>query len=131
MFLSHMLRFSAFSPKSRSYSVHFSFFTFFIVSCRISRPTVCVSHFPHFSVFSPYSRSYSVHLSFSPFSVFLAIFHVRQCMYLILLVFLFSSQNPGPTMYISFFFTLFSVSRNIPGHTWFVSHFPRFSVLSP
>ena len=30
----------------QSYSVHFSFFTFFRVSRHISRPTVCVSYFP-------------------------------------------------------------------------------------
>jgi hypothetical protein len=55
--ISHFLPFSVFSPYSRSYSVHFSFSTFFSVFCHNPGPTMCVSHFPWFSVFSPYSRS--------------------------------------------------------------------------
>jgi hypothetical protein len=95
--------FECFSPYSRSYSVCFSFCTFFSVFlaifhvlpcefliflvCPFSRhilgPTLCVSHFPHISVFSPQSSSYSVCFSFSTFSVFLTIFQVLSCEFLI------------------------------------------------
>ena len=47
----HFSRFSWFSPYSRSYSGHFSFFTFFSVSRHIPGHTVFVFHFPHFSIF--------------------------------------------------------------------------------
>ena len=43
---------------------------------------MCISHFP-------------------PFSVFLAIIQVLQCLFLILHVFLFSHHNPGSTVCIS------------------------------
>ena len=62
--------FLCFSPYSRSYSVCFSFCTFFRVFfffSHISGPSMCLSHFPRFSVFCPHSRSYSVHFSFSTF----------------------------------------------------------------
>ena len=63
--------FQCFSPKSRFYSVYFSFFMFFTVSRHIPGPTVCVSQF-------------------SCFSVFLALFHVLSCEFLILIVCQFS-----------------------------------------
>jgi hypothetical protein len=50
---SHFPPFSFLSPYSRSYSVHFSFSTFFIVSRHISAQFMFVSHFPCFSVLSP------------------------------------------------------------------------------
>ena len=67
--------FPCFSPYSRSYCVFFSFsmifrvfffffFFFFHFSCHIPVPTMCISHFP-------------------PFSVFLTIFQVIQCLCLI------------------------------------------------
>ena len=68
--VSHFLHFSVFSPYSRSYSVHLSFFTFSVfiaiyqflicefliflvsqLSHHIPVPRVCISHFPSFSVF--------------------------------------------------------------------------------
>jgi hypothetical protein len=80
--------FLCFSSYFRSYSVHFSFSTFFSFFS-ISAPTVCVSHFQPFSVSLPYYRSYSVHLSFSTFFSILAIFRVLQCEFLIFHVFSF------------------------------------------
>jgi hypothetical protein len=74
--------FHCFSSKCRSYSVCFSFCTFFRVSYHILCPTMWVSHFPHLSVFSPYSRSYIMQFLFYPFTVFLYIFlilHVLHC----------------------------------------------------
>ena len=127
--------------KFQSYSVHFSFLTFFTVSCHIPDPTVWVSHFPHFSVFSPYAKYYSVLLyfffmfsrhipscrvcfsHFAHFSVFLAIFQVLP------LSFSFSS-------FVSFLaiiqilqcafliFMFFTVSRHIPGPRVCFPHFP-------
>ena len=40
--------FQYFSPYSRSYSVHLSFFLFFNISCHISVPNECYSHFRDF-----------------------------------------------------------------------------------
>jgi hypothetical protein len=68
VFVSH---FSVFSPKSRSHSLYFLHFTFFTDSHHIPVPTMCVSHF---------SRR----------SVFLAIFHVLTCEFLIFPVCQFS-----------------------------------------
>jgi hypothetical protein len=53
-----------FSPYSRSDSMHFSFSTFFSVSRHNAGLTLCFSHF-------------------SRFSVFFAIFHIIQCVFLI------------------------------------------------
>jgi hypothetical protein len=99
--------FQCFSPYSWSYSVDFSFFTFFSVSRRIAGQTVFVSHFPRFfsflaiihvlqcvflmihvfHCFSPFSKSYSVCVSFSSFVSFLAIFQVLQYIFLIFQIF--------------------------------------------
>ena len=62
--------FQCFSPYSRSNSVFVSFYSFFQFSRYNPDPTVCFSHF-------------------SCFSVFLAIFHVKQCLYLIFLIIFF------------------------------------------
>ena len=120
--------FQCFSSYSRFYSVCVSFSTFFsfltiiqVVQCvflifhvfTVSRhfpgPTVYVSYFPPLSVFSPYPRSYSVCFSFctfsvfiSHFSVFLNIFQVLPCDFLIFLVCQFSRHIPGPTVFVSF-----------------------------
>ena len=80
--------FHCFLPYSRSYSVHFSLFTFFSVSCNIP-DTVCISHFPRFLVF-------------------FAIFQVKQCFCLIFHIFKFSRHIPGPTVCI-FYSSHFSV----------------------
>ena len=74
--------FHCFLPYSRSYSVHFSLFTFFSVSCNIP-DTVCISHFPRFLVF-------------------FAIFQVKQCLCLFFHILKFSLHIPGPTVCISY-----------------------------
>ena len=109
-------------PYSRSFNVHFSFATFFLVSCHIPGQTMFVSHFPRFSIFSPYSRSYSVFFSICTFfsvsrhipgdtffashiprySVFPHI-QVIECLSLIFQDFQFPRHNPGTTVYIFHF----------------------------
>jgi hypothetical protein len=96
---------SVFSPYPRTYSVCFTFSTFFSVSRHIPCPNVYVSHFPGFitfldifqvlectfiffhvfQCFSPYSSSYHVNFSFSFVSI-LPIYHVLQCTFIIFLV---------------------------------------------
>ena len=147
--MSNFPRFSVFSPCSRSYIVHFSFSTFFTVSRHIPGLTLSFSHFPSFSVFlaiflfiqclciifyvfqfCPHNPGPTVFISdFPRFSVFLDKFQVLLCDFLIF----FPGLSPYSRSYsVQFSFsTLFSVSRHIPGHTVFVSHFPRFSVFSP
>ena len=114
--------FQCFSSYSRSYSVCVSFSTFFsfltiiqVVQCvflifhvftvprHFPGPTVYVSYFPPLSVFSPYPRSYSVCFSFCTISVFLNIFQVLSCDFLIFLVSKFSPHIPGHAVYISHF----------------------------
>ena len=88
-----------------------SFFTFFSVTCHISHHTVCISHFP-------------------PFSVFLAIFQVKQCLCLIFHVFIFSRNIPCPTVCISHF-PPFSVFLNIfLSNSVCISFFALFSFLT-
>ena len=90
----------------------FSFFTFFTMSRHIPGPTVCVSHFARCSVF-------------------LAIFQVLACEFLI---FSYCSIFSPYYMLYSTHFSLsmiFSVSRLIPGPTVCISHFPHISVFSP
>jgi hypothetical protein len=74
-------RFSFFLPYSSSYSVHFSFSTFFSIFCHILGPRACISHFPGFSVF-------------------LTIFQVTQCLCLIFHFFQFSHHIPDPAVYV-------------------------------
>ena len=96
---------------------HFSkFFSFFIIFQGL-RCSFLIIH--NFQCFSPYSRSNSVFVSFysffsflaiililshfSRFWVFLAIFHVLQCLFFIFITFPFSRRIPGPTVCISYF----------------------------
>jgi len=107
--------------------VHFLLSTFLNVSHHFPDQRVFISHFTCFSVFLSYSMSLSLHFSFSSFSVFIALFHLLQCIFLIFHDFQFSCHIPGPTVCISHFppFQCFSpYSRS----KMFVSHFPRFSV---
>jgi len=92
----------------RSYSLNFSFSTFFSFSPHISGPTLCILIFHVLQCFLPYSRSSSVCFSFFMFLGFLAKFHVLQRAFL----------N----------FHIFQVSRNIPGTIVCIYHFPSFSV---
>jgi len=145
---SHFLWFSVFSQYSMSYNVHFSFFTFFSdffifqvlkwmflifhdfqCSCQIPCPTVDISHFP-------------------AFSGFLAIFHVLQCVFLILYIFSYLAIFqvlqcafkifPCFSIFLVIFHYLNSVihifrdfqfSCHIPGPTVCISHFSRFSLI--
>ena len=75
-------------------------------------PTVCISHFP-------------------PFSVFRAIFHYLQCVFLIFYDFQFSHHIPDSIVYIYHFPIFFSVSCLIPGPTVCVLYFPWISVYLP
>jgi len=168
--ISHFfLRFSLFLPYFMSYTVCFSFCSFFSVSrhipgttmwvsqffvsqfsLHIHISTVCISHFSCFSVFldifqvmqclcfifhvflfSRYTPDLTVCIShFSCFSLFLAIFHVIQCLWPIFPRFsVFSPYSRSYSVYFSFFM-FFTVPCHIPGHTVFMSHFPRFSVFS-
>ena len=140
-FMSNSVCVSFFTLFSFLVSGFFSFFTFLNVSRHIPGPTVCAFHFPNFSVYSSYSRSYRVHFSFStlfnvflPYSrsnnvcvsfftffIFLAVFQVLQCAFLIFHLFqcflLYSMSN---SVFI-LFFSLFSFLKSV-----FFSHFPRF-----
>ena len=81
--ISHFPWFSVFSPYSRSYCVHFSFFTFcsdFIIFQVFTWM---------FQIFHDFQFSCIFHvlqwtlLNFPPFSVFLAVFHLLKCVFLI------------------------------------------------
>jgi hypothetical protein len=104
--------FSVFLPQSSFYTVCFSYLKFFTVSYHIPCPTVCVSHFTRFLVC-------------------FALFHVLLCEFLLFLVCQFSHHIPGSTVCNFHFSIFFNVSRHIPVHIVFVSHFPRFSDFFP
>ena len=133
--------------------MHFSFSKIFIVSRLILGPTLSISLFPYFSLFSCYISAYTVFVSHFPrfsgffsffflkfslyilhfftFFIFLTIFQVLQCAFFIFHVFkwfFFFCHIPGPRVSVSHYSGFFSVSRQIPDHTVFVSHFPLFSV---
>jgi hypothetical protein len=83
--------------------------------CKFSRhnpgPKVCIFLISRFSLFLTIFQVVQCVSHFPSFSVILAIFLVLPCEFLILLVCQFY--------------------RHFPGHTVFVSHFPRLSVFSP
>jgi len=88
---------------------------------------VSITHFPRFPFLLPYPTSCSVCVSFSTFFCFLSKFQVLQYEFLIFHEFhCFSpySRSDSEHFSVSMFFT---VSRHIPAHTLFVSHFARFS----
>jgi hypothetical protein len=130
VFVSHFPRFSVFSPYSRSYNAHFSFFKIFCVSRHISIPTVCVSHFPRFSVFFALfqvklcSCQNFQDFHFTCFSVFLAIFQVLPCEFHIFLVCQFYWHIPSPTVCLSHFpfFFQFSHIVKILGCAFLIFH---------
>ena len=100
--------FSFFSPYSRSYSVHFSFSNLFSVSSHIPGPTVCIS----------------------TFSVFLTIFQVLQCVFLIVRDFLFSRHTPGSTVCI-FILQVFHYFLPYTNSKCFCLIFQVFKLFSP
>jgi hypothetical protein len=128
--------------------VHFSFFTFFSVSCHIPGHTVFVSHFPvfHYCRHNPGPPECISHIS--SFTLFLAVLQVKQCAFLIFHVFqcvsphsrsysvcftffaFFCFLNTIRVPYSVYFlnFTFFTVSLLILIPTVCVSHFTCFSV---
>ena len=134
--MSHVPRFSFFSPYSRSYTVHFSFSTLLSGSCLILGYTMFVTHLLPFVClidFSAYSRSYSVFFFFffSCFSMFLL--HIscfKVCVSHFPRFFNFLAKFQSYSVHFSFL-TFFTVSCHIPRPTMCVSHFPRFSVFWP
>ena len=115
-----------------SYSIHFSFSTFFSVSCHIPGLPVCVSHIFHVFQVSCIIPSPTVCIShFLCFAVFLALFQILECPFIIFHV--FQCFSPYSSSYIELFSfsKFFTVSCHIPGHAVFLSHFPRFSLFSP
>ena len=148
--VSHFPGFSVFLAIFHVLQCEFLIFLACQYSWHIEGPTVCVSHCPRLSVFSPKSRSYcvfflfhgfhsfstysrsnSMRFSFFMLSVFLAIFHVLTCEFLIFLVCQFSRHIPGPTVFVYlflhvFFFSFLSIFQVLP---WF-SHFPHLLVFS-
>ena len=112
VFVSHLSRFSVFLPYSMSYNVHLSFFRFFSTLARIQVYRVYFSFFTFFNV-SSHILGLTVFVShFARFSVFLAIFQVLPCVFLIFL-------------HCQFYFFC-----HIPGPLVFVSPFPRFSLFA-
>ena len=113
VFVSHFARFSCFSP----YHILPCEFLIFLVchfSPHIPGPTIWVSHFPCWWVLLPYHRSYSRHVSFSRFSVFLKIFQVKECLFLISMFFTFLTkiqvlQCVSHTSSVSLFLSIFQV----------------------
>jgi hypothetical protein len=123
--LSHMHILQSFLTYSRSYAICVSFPTFFFSFLASIQVLQCVFLIFHVSVFltiflvlqcvliilhdfhcfSRYFMSYHVSFPFSSFVSFLAIFQVLQCEF--------------------FFFLDGQFSWHIPGHTVFVSLFPR------
>jgi len=81
--ISHFPLFSVFSPYSRSYSVHFSFFTFSVISLFFKLSSGCFSFSMIFSFLAIFHVLQWTFLNFPHFSVFLAIFHALKCIFLI------------------------------------------------
>ena len=122
--------FSVFSSYSRSYSVHFSFFTFFSDSVIIQVDKWMFLVFNDFQFLAIFHVLLWTFLNFPPFSVFLVIFHVLKFVFLFFRDFMFSRHIPGPTVCISNF-SRFSVISSFFKSSMDVSHFPWFSVFLP
>jgi hypothetical protein len=120
-----------FSPHLPGPSVHFSFSRFFRISRHILGRTMCISHFPCFSVFlAMFHVIQCLCLIFKVFQ-YLAIFEVLKCPFLMFHIFLYFSPYSRSSSVRFLFLTFFSFTDHVPDHTVFVSHFPCFSVLSP
>ena len=103
MCISHFPWLSFFLLYFWSYSVHFSFFTFFsdFVIFQVVKWIIHISM--SFIFLVKFHVLQWTFLNFLTFSVFLAIFHVVKCVFLIFYDFQFSRHNPGPTVCISHF----------------------------
>ena len=87
---------------------------------------VSLSSFSHFSSHIPGPTGYISH--FSPISVFLTIFQVLPCEFLIFLICQFAHHIQG-LQCVFLFFHDYQFSRHMPGPTEYIYHFSRFSVL--
>ena len=145
--------FSAFLRVSHQFSlnsvcVSFSTFFSFLAIFQVLQSVFLNLHI--FQCFLPISMTYSVSFSFSMFFSLINIFQVIECLCFNFNVFQFSCHNPCPRVCISHFScfhyfsqysrfynesfsicTFLSVSRHIPGFTFFMFHLPRYSVFSP
>ena len=83
----HFTRFSVFLTIFQVIQCFCLIFQFFQFSGHNPGHTDCISHTSRFNCFSPYYMSYSVCFSFCTFSVYLPIFHVLPCEFLIFHVF--------------------------------------------
>ena len=107
---SHFLSWSVFLPYSRSYSVHFSFFTYFDVS-PIFYILPCLCLIFHVFEFSPHNPD-------------------LQCTFLIFLLIQCFSPYSSYTMFVTHFPRFFSLFfQHIPGPTVCISHFSCFSMI--
>jgi hypothetical protein len=98
---SHITHFSGIFSIIHILPCVFLVFLYCQFSYHISGPTLWVSHFL-FGDFIRHIPGSTVGIShFSRFSLFLAIFQVIQCFWLIFNVFKFSCHNPVPTVCIS------------------------------
>ena len=119
----HFPRFSFFLPYSRSYSVHFSFFTF--SSFNIFQVIECLCLIFHVFQFAHQNPGPTLCIFYSSrFTLFLAVFQVLHCVFLILHDF---------QCFLPYFMSNLVVScqfsHHSPGSRVCVSHFTRFSVL--
>ena len=83
----HFTRFSVFLTIFQVIQCFCLIFQFFQFSGHNPGHRDCISHTSRFNCFSPYYMSYSVCFSFCTFSVYLPIFHVLPCEFLIFHVF--------------------------------------------
>uniref|UniRef100_A0A0V1KJV0 Uncharacterized protein n=1 Tax=Trichinella nativa TaxID=6335 RepID=A0A0V1KJV0_9BILA len=142
------------SPYSKSYRVFFSILTFFTVSRHFPGPTIlaiiqdqqcvmqCLCFIFHVFLFSRYTPDPTVCIShFSCFSLFLAIFQILPCEFLIFIVCQFFRRipyhkcylhKPGATLCISQFScsSFFTVSRHSPVPTVVSHHIPAPNIVS-
>ena len=120
--------FSVFLPYSGSNTVCFHF-PHFNVSRHIPGSTLCVSHICFvLQVYRHIPGPTVCNSHFPPFSVFLAIFPVKECLCLIFHVFsVFSPYSKSYTVHFSISM-YFSVSYPIPDPKVSISHFPRFTI---
>ena len=164
--VSHVFHFSVFSPHSRSHNVHLTFSTLFSVSLHIQvkqylflifhvfnflaiiQVKHCLCLIFHVFQFPRHILGQTVFLShFLPSSIFLAIFQVLLCEFLIVFHFPVFSPYSGSHNVPFSFFTFFSISshihilqcvflifhlfqffRHILRQTVFLSHFLPFSM---
>ena len=110
--ITHILWYSGFSPYSRSYNVHFSFFPSFsdFVIFQVLKCVFLIFHDFQFSCHIPCPPVDISH--FSAFSVFPAIFHVLNCVFLMIHIFSYLAFLRSYSVHSSFFM-FFKISRHI------------------